>query len=236
MLILWPVGLSLRSPARPNAPVATILVGLAFVLRFAELGSATWTPRALTALIPWLRLYPDPGTDLFGVWQLWTSCLLHDDIWQVLLAGLGMATVGAALERQIGSGSFALFLAATVPLSPVVSVLAGVHSPAMGLIPAVVACAGALLILAPTAHLRLRLWWWAVVAMGRSTLRLALLWWVTGLILAEMLRLSARPIGSGLDSVAPGFLPLYAAGLVLCLTAGQLFGRSGLRTVAGHAP
>lgn len=225
MLIAWPLGLSLHQPVRPSAPVTLVLAACAILLHVAAAGAATWTPRPLIGVLAVLRLAPDPADALFRVWQLWTGSLIHDGWIQLGIGLLGLASVGIALERQIGSAAYALVLIGVTPLAAVVLVLAGVAAPAPGLIPAIVAAGGVLVTVAPEARLRLRVWWWVVVAVGRARYRVSLLWWLTALLLAEILRLSAYPIGPGFDAVVPGFLPVYAAGLVLCLTVGQLVGR-----------
>lgn len=235
MLLIWPRGIELRGAGAPPV-LSWMLLALAIA---AELISslALHLPPTLVSLVAGARLSTDPAQATFAPWQLWTGCLIHGGWSGLLLSGLAFAILGGALERRLGSLLFALTLVALAPIGSAVPLLAGIPSPALGLGTLAAGCAGGLLALAPRATLRLELWWWAVVAVGRARRRIAVHWVLAGFIALEAWRLGSLP-RTGLDALASEFLPLYAASLVLVVAAGHLLGRSlvGLHDQSVLAP
>ena len=191
----------------------------------------------MTSAVAAARLDTDPAQGLFAPWQLWTGPLVHGGWWSLTLAGVAFTIFGGGLERRLGRRWYALILLVLAPIAAAPALVAGLPSPALGLGPLAVGCAGGLLALAPGAPLRIDLWWWAVVVVGRRRYRIGLHWLLAAYVALEAWRLGRLP-RTGLDALQPGYLPVFAIGLVLMVVAGHLLGRwlAGIHDHAALAP
>lgn len=235
MLLPWSRGVELRGGGA--APVLTwIILALALLVQVVH-ATALHLPPWLVSAVAALRLNSDPAQALFAPWQLWSAVLVHGGWLALLLSGLAFAILGGGLERRVGTRLFALAVMVVAPLGWAIPLIAGVATPALGLGPVAAGCAGGLMAVAPTAALRLDLWWWALVALGRMRLRIGLHWILAGFVALEAWRLAALP-RTGLGALDRDFLPLHVGGLILVVAAGHLLGRSlaGLRDQAALQP
>jgi hypothetical protein len=240
MIALLPIGIAGPAgapepvlPPRP-APATGILIAALAAVALLDLlagGRAlhAWpvmperVARAWLDLSGHLPLYQDP--ELFAPWQLWTAALLHDGwfgrpgawfftAWQ-LAADLAVALVaGRALERALGSASFAALLLLLAPLA------GAIHLRHPGTLALGTAAALAVALAAAAwgfflAHrLRASLVYWMVVAVGAVPFHLHLRWLAllaTGLELARLVLVRA----GDLREQAVGLLAALLLGFAL---------------------
>lgn len=154
--------------------------------------------RAWLSVAVRLPLYQDP--ELFAPPQLWSAALLHDGwfgrpgawfftAWQVFVDVVVVVAAGRALERTLGSASFAALVLLLAPLVGAVHLRQPgllVLGTASSLAVALAAAAWGFLI----AHrLRLSLVYWLVVVVGVVPFHLHLRWLALGCATLELARL-----------------------------------------------
>lgn len=240
-MIMWPEGIvgppelpeqaPLRSITAPLASmIAAIVVAVALAEQIAAVGLASGWPgetwfRSLSLLAASARLYPDPG--LFTPAQMWSASFVHDvpiaDARTVIAAWLGVIVDAGLLlvllrawERWVGALLTGLLVLIAGPLVAMVHLRHVVETPPLATSASVVAFVlAATMMLLPGRRLRLRLGYWAVVAVGMVPIHLDLRLVLAGYVGFEMARSAL---------VAPHQLVEHVLGLVVATVFGALIG------------
>lgn len=226
MLWLWPSGLEDRAPFRGWWATLSLVVVLVLV-RLLE-SSLLLLPDWLYPIaegIARLRLYSDPEAGLFGPWQVWSYMLINDSWFALVIQSLAWVFPALVVERRVGGVVLLVLVVLLAPIGAAGHVLAGHAIPAIGLAPVILGMAGAAFALAPHAMLRVSLWWWALVAVGRLRLLVSLGLFTAIFLFIELVRLTTLPVGAGQHGVQTAFFPVHAATLLFAFAAGFLLAR-----------
>ncbi len=105
------------------------------------------------------RLYVDPGQRFFNPVQIWSSVFFHRDWWQLIPVVWVWIAVSSSLEREWGFLRLLCLYVVIAPISASLLLIARSAHPGFGLVPLVMAAAGALNAVKPEQRLYFGLWY-----------------------------------------------------------------------------